>query len=164
MAWGRSAAQVTLVTLVTLAGCGGGATTSAPTPWSYYVDFQSKDAAVAVDTLEISLFDASAGGCASLVSKRRGDEDLAPIAEAKAVPVCDVLDARAGVLTAAYAAVSVLVVAKKGDRPLLIGCGEQIAGPTQGDPAVVTLTNFDETVSIDPSPCATIAAHCADAC
>jgi hypothetical protein len=136
----------------------------APTPWPYVIDFQSKDAAVSVDTLEVSLFDAEAGGCAALVSKRRSDQALRPIAHESALDLCDLVESRASRLVAPYGDVSVLVVAKKEGRPLLIGCGEQHPAAASGDPPVVTLTNFDDTVVVRPSACATIAAYCAKHC
>jgi hypothetical protein len=149
---------------VAVAACGSNEGDAAPTAWPYWIDFQSKDAAVSVDTLEVSVFDAAAGGCPALVSKRRSYQILHPIAHEPSIAVCDVLERRAGRLVAAYGDVSVLVVARKGERPILIGCSEQHPASVAGEPPVVTLTNFDETVIVRPSACATVASYCAKEC
>ena len=156
-------ARVAVVLGVAAAACGSSKGDAAPTAWPYWIDFQSKDAAISVDTLEVSVFDAAAGGCPALVSKRRSDE-IDPIAHEPSIAVCDVLERRAGRLVAAYGDVSVLVVARKGDRPILIGCSEQHPASVAGEPPVVTLTNFDETVIVRPSACASVAAYCAKQC
>jgi hypothetical protein len=161
--YGRAGAFVLGALLVAACGSSEGRR-APPTTWSYGIDFQSKDAAVSVDTLEISLFDASAGGCAELVAMRRSDADLSPIARVDSVALCDVLGDHAGALTGPYEAVSVLVVAKKAGKELLIGCAAQAAAPMEGDVPVVTLTNFDDTVIIMPSACKSVAAYCAHAC
>jgi hypothetical protein len=141
--------------------CGAGAPT-APPSWAYAIDFHSKDAAVSVDMLEVGVFTEAPLDCLSLVFDRRTGLAPQPFASV-AVPVCDVLGGAGGRIAMPDVDAALLVVAKKGDKDRFIGCAHRPAGASS-DGATISLTNFDESVTVVPSACPTVAAYCAGMC
>jgi hypothetical protein len=139
--------------------------TSAPkTTYNYLIDFQSKDAAVSVDTLIIQVFEAQSS-CSSLTLKRTSGGDLPkPVGQVGPVDVCDVLTNKGGLVTVPYGSFSILVVARRGDKDWFIGCATQRVDVQTGEPPVITLTNFDNTVTVSPTSCPSVSAHCRKEC
>jgi hypothetical protein len=151
---------ITSMALALATGACGSDGSGSPASFPYAIDFQSEDAAVSVDTLEIDIFSPPPEDCVSLVLARKGPEVLRPTVREADVDVCDVLTGARGRLAAPYGDASILVVGRKGEKDVLIGCANVHAG-SNAEPPVVTLTNFDSTVTVKPRTCSTVAAYCA---
>ena len=140
---------------------------SSPSTWSYTVNFQSVAAAVSVDTLEVSVFDATLPdtSCATLVQKRRTKVELAkPLFSVPATALCDLANGQ-GAVTVPYGTYSLLVVARHKSQDWLIGCNVQHVTRDE-DPGTlqIDLTNFDDSVLVPPSGCQTLSSHCSGGC
>lgn len=145
-------------------GCSSSATSG-----TYTLSFQSVQEAVAVDTVRILVFDASASGaaslCTDLLSRRASKQDLPPpLAELPAKSLCD-LRGGSGSFDAPFGSVAVLAIAQHAEADFARGCSLQHLG---GDSANVTIElalAIDEPgLSVPPTPCASLAQHCAKAC
>jgi hypothetical protein len=137
-----------------------------PSTWTYTLDFQSVSAAVSVDTLEVSVFDATkeGGECSSLVEGRRTHADLPKAVATVAPAICDVTRGQ-GSVTVGYGTYSVLVVAKHQGQDWLIGCNKQYVTKDE-DPGTlpIEVTNFDDTVLVPATTCQSLSAHCGGGC
>jgi len=161
----RRSAMVALSAPAVLVACSSDKTGSqAATTYAFSIDFQSKDAAISVDTVHIEVYDAKST-CSSLTLKRTSGGQLpTPVAQIDPVNVCDLLASKGGVVEVPYGTFSILVVASRSGKDWLIGCASEQVGPQSGSPPTITLSNFDNSVNVPLSPCPNVTAHCAQQC
>jgi hypothetical protein len=138
-----------------------------PSSGSYTITFPSTAAAVAAESVQVLVFDASDAGtdqvCPELVLARRSNQALpTTIAEAKPVSPCS-MQGGAGQITISYGARAVLAVAQMGGADFLIGCAVQNVG--EGSTQVpVQLALASTTVTVPVTQCASLTDHCAHKC
>ena len=152
-----------LLPLALGAGCSAG--TTSPPLGTINVTFPSVHAAIASDTLELHVFDASSPDtCIDLVQKRRTGQVLPKgLIDRTPVPTCDFLAGKSTPLDIAYGRRAFLVVAQRQAQDLLIGCTIQGVGdaPILVDVALITK---DAMTSVPASSCVKLSDYCSGAC
>lgn len=162
--------------VIVLAACGEEEVVqvpSGPTKARYQLSFASVPIAVAAETLQVSVFDATKDGtdCLTLVQKQKSRADLpaAPVllGQTAVVPVCDILNDTQGKTGAlpeiTYGKRTFLAVLKRGGADLLAGCAA--AEITSADTLVdIRVTQINETVSIPTTSCGTLGDKCKGTC
>jgi hypothetical protein len=141
---------------------------SDPSRVEYNVTFPSTAAAVAADGLEIHVFDAAeadlAGDvCASLVVRRRSDQDLPAALVARTDLTPCALHAGQGTLSVSYGSRAFLVVAQRARQDFLIGCAYVDLSATTA-PVEIPLALFATTIAVPATTCASLSDHCAGGC
>ena len=143
------------------------ASKASPSTWNYTVNFESVAAAVSADSLETTVFDGTKdeGRCDAVVEARRTKVPLPnAVVSIPTTAICALTNG-GGRVDVAYGKYSVLVVAKHQGRDWLIGCNTQYVTHDQ-DPGTlaIDLTNFDDSVQVAPTSCASLSAHCGGGC
>lgn len=166
------------VTVGSLAACGEEVVTvaSPPTSAQYQVSFGSIKIAVAAESLQVTVFDATNAqkdgtDCLTLITKERSGADLPGgalrLGQTGVVPVCDiVLDtasdpaARKGALPAiSYGKRTYLAVTKRGTADFFIGCASADLTANSA-PVDIPLSQADVTVQVPDTTCATLGDKC----
>jgi hypothetical protein len=162
----RAAIVAALASSVATAACAS-KQSAEPSTGTYTIAFPSTAAAVSTDTVKVIIFDVADAGvsqiCTDLVLARRSNQALpTPLAESKDVSPCDLLAGK-GQITLSYGQRAVLAVAQKAGADYLIGCAVQNVG--EGSTQVpVQLALASTTVSVPPTPCASLSDHCGNHC
>ena len=165
----RPRARLSGVALATaVIGLSACSAASDPSRIEYDVTFPSTAAAVAVDGLEIHVFDAArpdiAGDvCASLVVRRRSGQDLPASLVARSDLTPCALRAGQGTLGVSYGSRAFLVVAQRARQDFLIGCAHVELSATTA-PVEIPLALFATTIAVPPTTCASLSDHCAGGC
>ena len=130
----------------------------------YAVEFPSKQAAIASDSLKVYVF-GSDQDCLTLIQTRRGGGQLpVAIAETPAAPVCDYLSGAAGSnIELAQGDYVVLAVAQRENQDFLLGCAKQTVSSTV-TPQPVNLSLADETRGVPATTCNLLADKCGGRC
>lgn len=157
--------------LVTLGACSSTSTLyveAGPTQGSYTIQFPSTAAAVATETVEVLVFDASVGGgggqCFSLVQKRQSHQQLpATIVASAPVSPCDVQSTGAGAVTVPFGKVAILAVGTRKSADFLIGCTEGTVTPDNTN-VVVQLSLAGTGVSVPTTTCTDLKPYCSGSC
>jgi hypothetical protein len=161
----RIASSIALAIVV--AACGGSTSASG----TYTVAFQSTDEAVAAESIDVHVYDASTIAtnepCGHLLALRDSNQDLPPaVVELPPTTPCD-LRAGAGTFSAPFASVAVLVVAHARDTggplyDLARGCATQRLSED------VTEITVDLALvsgrSVAPTKCTSLSQHCSGGC
>jgi len=156
-------ASTFLVALVG-AACAADETETVPGGLGYAVEFPSKQAAIASESLKVYVF-AADQDCLTLIQRRKSGGALpAPLAETAAAPVCDYFSGAAGgTIELAAGTYVVLAVAQRQNRDFLLGCVESKTDATTTiEPVQLTLA--DETVGVPASSCTLLADKCGNRC
>jgi hypothetical protein len=133
----------------------------------YEIAFPSIAAAVAVDTVQVLVFDTS--DCTTLVESRRSGQPLPPtILAGPPTSPCS-LASGGGSLSVSNGNRALLAIAQypdpvtHQDKDFLIGCVVQnIADGSAVVPIRLTLIN--QTVAVPPTTCMTLSQHCSKQC
>jgi hypothetical protein len=137
---------------------------SPPTSAQYQVTFPSTAVAVASDTVQVLVFDASATGadCLSLVTARRTGAQLpkgaALLLDTGAVQTCD-LAAGQGTFQVSYGSRSFFAIAQRAGQDFFTGC-------TQADveaniaPVNISLAQDKTGTTVPPTTCTSLSEKC----
>lgn len=167
-----------LALVMTVSACAEEVVTvpSPPSKAKYQVSFASTRIAVAAESLQVLVFDATNGpqqstDCLSLVTKQKSRADLPKgallVGQTDVVPLCDILtdtEGKKGALPEiSYGKRSFLAVIKRGNADFFLGCAE--ATVSASDITVdIPVTQVDETVQIPTTTCATLGDKCRRTC
>lgn len=139
----------------------------APTEGTYTLQFPSTAAAVAVESIQLFVFDMPtiqrdrASYCASLIRARRNATLPKSVAQTAPASVCDL--ERGARATFPYGEHAVLAVARRAGSDLLMGCTVQTFG--DGDaPLPITLALVDVAHPVPQTRCTTLGAYCQKQC
>jgi hypothetical protein len=176
MKWPNVAALLSCsATAALVVACSAG--TDPPQQGTITVTFPSVGAAVAIDTLQLQVFDApDQGSCLDLVEKRKTGQALPPaLVDHQPVPTCTFVDNKAAALDVGYGRRAFLVVGvgcaraagpgvtERLAQPCLIGCALQGVGNAK-IAVEVPLTLFSNTVDVPPTTCAQLSSKCNGGC
>ena len=176
MKWPNVAAILSSsATAAFVVACSAG--TDPPQRGAITVTFPSVGAAVAIDTLQLEVFDApEQGTCLDLVEKKKTGQGLPPpLVEHQPVPTCSFVDNKAAPLDVGYGRRAFLVVGvgcaraaspgvtERLAQPCLIGCALQGVGNAKIE-VEVPLTLFSNTVDIPATGCAQLSLKCKGGC
>ncbi len=130
----------------------------------YAIEFPSKQAAIAAESLKIYVYGAEQD-CLTLIQTRRSGGQLpAAIAETPAAPVCDFLAGTAGGdIELAAGEYVVLAVAAREDQDFLLGCVKQQIDKSVA-PEPVSMSLADETKPVPATSCNLLADKCGGKC
>lgn len=153
-----------LVWSALLAGCAADEIETVDGGLGYAIEFPSKQAAIATESLKVYVFDAEQD-CATLMQSRRaGGVMPTALAETVAAPLCDYVSGAAGLeIELEPNDYVVFAVAERENVDMLVGCAKQrIDATTERTPVVMTLA--DETRPIPTTSCALVADKCGGRC
>lgn len=161
MAASTLASVLALVPLATTGGCA--ASTASGT---YTVAFQSTAQAVAVESVRVTIFDASASPelCIDLLVKAASSQTLPPsLVDTASTTPCD-LARGAATINVPLKTVAVLAVAQSKGVTIARGCARQTL--SEANPNVVVELAYVESAGVAPptTTCATLAEHCSGGC
>jgi hypothetical protein len=130
----------------------------------YAIEFPSKQAAIASDSLKIYVF-GSDQDCLTLMQNRRSGGQLpAAVAETQAAPVCDYLSGSAGGdITLDPGDYVVFAVAQRENKDFLLGCAKQSVSSSVA-PEPVNMSLADETSGVPATTCNLLADKCGGKC
>ena len=153
-----------------LVGCGSDTDSSGPSAAAYRIEFPSTAAAVASETVQVFVFDATDASskgtdCLTLVIKRKSKAAL-PGALAQSVPAapCELLSgSKGGISGVTYGSRSFLAVTQRGDDDFFLGCS--LAEVSDGGPPVeIPLAPAGPTVSVPDTDCTELSEKCSGGC
>ncbi len=163
----RVASALTVSALLVVA-CGG---TDSPQQGSINVAFPSTAAAVAIDTLQLQVFDApDPNTCLELVQKRKTAQPLPkPLFDGQPTPTCSFIANKVPPLSVGYGVRAFMVVgvgcatAGRAAQECLIGCTLQGVGDAVIN-VDVPVSLFSNTVDIPATKCTQLSAKCSGGC
>lgn len=155
--------------LASLAALGAACTAPAdgPSSGSYTVTFPSTAAAVATDTVQLSLFDVPEGQerndfCQSLIQGRKRKDEQKPVVQNAPVNICEMLAGRRPI-DVPYGEKAVLAIAQRKGVDFMSGCAIQTFG--DGDaPLEIRLALVDVVVPVPETTCASVGDFCQMKC
>lgn len=162
----RSGTSVLLAAVGALqcAACAEDKTETVDGGLGYSIEFPSKQAAIAAESLKVYVF-ASDQDCLTLIQTRRGGGQLpAALAETPAAPVCDYLSGAAGGdIELAAGDYVVFAVAQRENQDFLLGCAKQSVSDSV-TPEPVNMSLADETRGVPATTCSLLADKCGGRC
>ncbi len=158
------AVRLAAVAALASAACAEDTTETVDGGLGYAIEFPSRQAAIAADSLKVYVFGADQD-CLTLIQTRRGGGQLpASIAETPAAPVCDYLaGAAGGNVELGEGEYVVLAVAQRENQDFLLGCAKQTVSSTVA-PQPVNLSLADETRGVPATTCGLLADKCGGRC
>ncbi len=147
-----------------LMGCAADDVETVESGLGYTLEFPSKQAAIATESLKVYVFDASQDCTTLMQSRRAGGVLPTALAETAAAPLCDYISGAAGLEIELDANdYVVFAVAQRENLDMLLGCARQrVDTATEHTPVVLTLA--DETRPIPTTNCALVADKCGGRC
>ncbi len=152
-----------------LVACSAGTSdhASAPSSYTYEIEFPSTQAAVGADTVQVFVFSQSTPetDCPSLITDVSSQESLPPtVAQTNQLALCDVLSGSKGEIpNVTYGDVAFLVVAQRNGANYFSGCALATISASSG-PVDVSLTAVSDTTTILPTTCMSVSAFCSQSC
>lgn len=130
----------------------------------YSIEFPSKQAAIAAESLKVYVYGADQD-CVSLIQTRRSGGQLPPaVAETPAAPLCDFLAGTAGRdIELAAGQYVVFAVAERENQDFLLGCAKQQIDKSV-TPEPVNMSLADETKPVPATTCNLLADKCGGKC
>lgn len=152
-----------LLAALTSAACAEDKTETVDGGLGYSIEFPSKQAAIASESLKVYVFGAEQD-CLALMQGRRSGTPLPPaLAETPAAPVCDYLSgAVGGDMELAEGEYVVFAVTQRENIDFLLGCAKQAVNPATA-PVPVNLTLADAQRGVPPTTC-NLAQKCGGGC
>jgi hypothetical protein len=157
-------AKVGLFLLLVAAGCGG---TEEPKESRVNIVFPSTKAAVASDTVQMLVYEATdPNACLDLVQRRRTNQDPSRrVITGMRTPIttCDFLARGVPSLSLGYGRRAFFVLVQRDESDFLIGCTLQGVGDEE-QTIDVALTPVNSGVSVPDTTCGQLSAKCAGSC
>lgn len=130
----------------------------------YSIEFPSKQAAIATESLKVYVFGGEQDCLALMQGKKSGTPLPAPLAETPAAPVCDYLAGTAGGdMDLPAGEYVVFAVAQRENQDFLLGCAKQVVDAAT-EPAPINMTLANETRGVPATTCNLLADKCGGRC
>ncbi len=165
----RRTPRLLLVPLLWLLGC----TSAKPANGTYTIGFPSTAAAVAVDSVQVLVFNLTAPDlCQTLVQDRRTQMPLpgTPVAQTSPQSPCALLSGGSALPIDTFGDFAFLAVAQAGGQDFLVGCAAQTMSATNTN-VVIPLELVSNTTVVPTNEagfwatsCMTLAQKCANQC
>lgn len=130
----------------------------------YSIEFPSKQAAIASESLKVYVFGADQD-CLTLIQGRKSGTPLpTALAETPAAPVCDYISgAVGGDMELPEGEYTVFAVAQRENQDFLLGCAKQVVNAST-EPAPVNMSLANETKGVPTTTCNLLADKCGGRC
>jgi hypothetical protein len=145
---------------------------SPPTSGSYQITFPSTAVAVASDTVEVLVFDATdpAGmqtGCPTLIAARKSGAPLPKqpvlLHDSGALRTCDLASGGKGVVEVSFGPRTLLAVSQRAGQDYFLGCASQQVSESASS-VNLTLAQAVEGTVVPPTTCTALSQKCAGMC